>query len=157
MAVAAAAALGARALPYAAKVPAALKALYGSKHFLTLLIGSGILGSTALGEVGKAGERNLTREQLRLQALLAKTSAEGTKKATEESRKKSKEYMEQLVKEKREERRSFQDMAAMEAFTQSQDRQMALVLQAVQALSARPAQSSAQSGGGMLGLMRGGM
>jgi len=65
--------------------------------------------------------------------------------------------MEQLVKEKREERRSFQDMAAMEAFTQSQDRQMALVLQAVQALSARPAQSSAQSGGGMLGLMRGRM
>lgn len=128
-----------------------------SKHLLTLLIGGGILGGQALGEVRRGGERGLARQRMELEAILAKSSAEAGKTATKESRRKTREYMDQLLKLKREERKEARDTAAMQAFTQSQDRQMALVMQAVQALSARPGGASTQPvGGGMLGLMRGG-
>lgn len=129
-----------------------------SKHLLSLLIGGGILGSQVLGEVGRGGERKLARGQMELQTKLAETSVEAGKRATKESRARAKEYTEQLLKAKREERTQMRDIAAMEAFTQSQDRQMALILQAMQAISARPGGASTQvpSGGGMLGIMRGG-
>lgn len=128
-----------------------------SKHLLTLLIGGGILGGQALGEISRGGERKLSRQRMELEALLGKTSAEAGKRATKESRKRTKEYTEQLLKLKREERAETRDLAAMQAFTQSQDRQMALIMQAVQAISARPGGASTRSpvGGGMLGLMRG--
>jgi len=128
-----------------------------SKHLLSLLIGGGIIGGQALGEIGRSGERKLARGQMELEATLAKSSAEAGKKATAESRARAKEYTEQLLKAKREERRESRDIAAMESFTQSQDRQMALILQAIQAMSAKPmgAGTQAPGGGGMLGLMRG--
>ena len=141
----------------ATKIPAAFKALYGSKHFLTALLGAGYLTSTAVGAVGQAGERGLSREQMRLQTLLAKTSAEATKRGVKESRANTKKYIAALLKAKKEEAKEAQELASLQSFTQSQDRQMALVMQAVQALSRRPGGASTQSpGGGMLGLMRGG-
>jgi len=128
-----------------------------SKHLLTLLIGGGILGSQALGEVERGGERKLSRERMLLEAKLAESSAEAGKKATVESRRRTKEYTDQLLKLKREERAEAMDVAAMQSFSQSQYRQMALLMQAVQAMSARPAGASTQApGGGMLGILRGG-
>lgn len=146
-----------KALPYAAKIPAGLKALYNSKHFLSLLFAAGLLGSEALSEAGKSGERKLLREKLSLETQGAKASAEASKKATIESRERAKEYTEALLKAKREERSSEREQMAMQSFMQSQDRQMALLMQALQTMSNREMGSSTQSpvGGGMLGLMRG--
>lgn len=129
-----------------------------SKHLISILLGGGYLASKGIEEVGRAGERKLTKEQMRLQSLLTESSAEAAKRAAKESRVRAKEYTEQLLKAKREESKQRREEVAMESFVRSQDRQMALVLQAVQALSARPMGASTQGpgGGGMLGLMRGG-
>jgi len=128
-----------------------------SKHLISLLIGGGILGSQVLGEVERGGERKLSRERMLLEAKLAESSAEAGKTATAESRKRTKEYTDQLLKLKREERAEARDVAAMQSFTQSQDRQMAILMQAVQAMTARPGGANTQApGGGMLGILRGG-
>lgn len=141
----------------AVKIPAAFKALYASKHFLTALLGAGYLGSTAVGAIGQAGERGLAREQIGLQAKMGMASAEATKRGVKESRARTKEYIAALLKAKKEERKETREMAALQSFTQSQDRQMALVIQAIQALSQRQMGASTQApGAGMLGLMRGG-
>lgn len=135
----------------------ALKAFYGSKHFLTALLGAGYFGSMGLGAIGQAGERGLTREQMGLQATMGKASAEATKRGVTESRARTKEYIKALLTAKKEERKETREMAALQSFTQSQDRQMALVIQAIQALSQRQMGASTQApGGGMVGLMRGG-
>ena len=145
------------ALPLLAKLPAYAKALYGSKHFLTALIGAGYLGSTAVGAYGQAGERGLTREQMRLQGLMGKASAEATKRGVKESRAKTKEYIKALLKAKKEDVEERREFAALQSFTQSQDRQMALVIQAIQSLSRRPMGAATQApGAGMVGLMKGG-
>lgn len=141
----------------APKIPAAFKALYGSKHFITALLGAGYLGSTAVGAYGQAGERGLTREQMRLQTLMGKASAEATERSVKESRARTKEYMKTLLKVKKEEKKEAREFAALQSFTESQNRQMALVLQAMQALSRRPMGAATQaSGAGMVGLMKGG-
>ena len=148
---------GATALPYLLKIPKYAKMLYKSKHFLTALLGAGYLGSTAIGAYGQAGERGLTREQMKLQALLGTASAEATKRGVKESRARTKEYIDALLKAKKEEAKEARETAALQSFTQSQDRQMALVIQAMQAMSQRQMGASTQAtGGGMLGLMRGG-
>ena len=140
-----------------AKIPAALKALYGSKHFLTALLGAGYLGSTAVGAVGQAGERGLTREQMRLQTLMTKASAEATERGVKESRARTKEYMKTLLKVKKEEKKEAREFMALQSFTESQNRQMALVIQAIQAMSQRQMGAATQApGAGMMGLMRGG-
>ena len=51
-------------LPLLSKVPGALKALYKSKHFWSAAIGAGLVGQTGLSELGRAGERKLTKEQM---------------------------------------------------------------------------------------------
>lgn len=142
----------------AVKIPAALKALFASKHFITALLGAGYLTSTAVGAAGQAGERGLAREQMRLQAILGKTSAEATKRGVKESRARTKEYIAALLKAKKEEAKETRELAALQSFTRSQDRQMALVIQAVQTMSQRQMGAATQApGGGMLGLMRGGL
>ena len=147
----------ASALPYLLKIPKYAKMLYKSKNFIPALLGAGYLGSTAVDAMGQAGERGLTREQMKLQTLLQKASAEGTKMSVKQSEAKTKAYIEATLKAKAEEARQARDMEAMRSFTQSQDRQMALVIQAVQAMSQKQMGASTQSpGGGMLGLMRGG-
>lgn len=144
-------------LAYGAGVAVGKALPFISKHLLSLLIGGGILGSQVLGEIDRGGERKLSRQRMNLEALLAQTSAEAGKKATAESRKRTEKYTDQLLKLKREERKEARDVAAMESFTASQDRQMTMILQAVQGLSARPggASTKAPAGGGMLSLMRG--
>jgi len=134
-----------------------LKAFYGSKHFLTALLGAGYLGSTAVGAYGQAGERGLTREQMKLQALMGKTTAEATERGVKESRARTKEYMKALLKIKKEEKKEAREFMALQSFTESQNRQMALIVQAVQTMGQRQMGASTQApGGGMLGLMRGG-
>jgi len=90
--------------------------------------------------------------------MMAKVSAEGTERTVKESHAKTKEYIKALMKAKREESRDARDIAAMKSFTESQNRQMALIINAVQALSQKQAGASTSTpGGGMLGLMRGGL
>lgn len=135
----------------------ALKALYGSKHFLTALLGAGYLTSTGVGAYGQAGERGLAREQLKLQGLIGKASAEATKRGVKESRARTKEYIKALLAAKKEDVKERREFAALQSFTQSQDRQMALVIQAIQTMGQRQMGAATQApGGGMLGLMRGG-
>lgn len=141
----------------ALKIPAALKALYGSKHFLTALLGAGYFGSVGLGAIGQAGERGLTREQMRLQTLLGKASAEATERTVKESRAKTKEYIKALMKSKKEEAKETRELMAMQSFTESQNRQMAMVIQAMQVMGQRQMGAATQApGAGMLGLMKGG-
>ena len=141
----------------AVKIPAALKALYGSKHFITALLAGGYLTGQGLTAYGQAGERGLAREQIGLQTEMGRASAEATKRTVKESRARTKEYMKTLLKAKKEERKEAREFAALQSFTQSQDRQMALVIQAIQALSQRQMGASTQApGGGMVGMMRGG-
>ena len=130
---------------------AAAKA-FGSKHLLSLILGGAYLGSTGLSEYGKAGERDLTREQIRLQKLLGTGQAEVAKRSVKEDRKRAKEYMDTLLKSQREEKREVREAGLLQSFTQSQDRQMAMVMQAIQGMSqsSRPTPS-----GGMVNMMRG--
>ncbi len=92
------------------KLPSALKGIYNSKHFLSLLLGGGFLGSTALSEAGKAGERGLSREQIALQKMMADAQAKASERGTKEARRNTEKYMAQLLKirtsEKREARES---------------------------------------------------
>jgi len=133
----------------------ALRALVASKYFLPALISGGFLGQTALSEYGKAGERGLTREQIRMQELLGKSQVAATKTATEESRERAKEYTKALLTAKKEERQAGREQSLMEAFMSSQDRQVALLMQAISTLAQnRPRYQSASASGGMLGLMR---
>jgi len=130
---------------------------YASKHFIPALLGAGYLGSTAVGAMGQAGERGLAREQLRLQELMGKASAEATERGVKESRARTKEYMETLLKMRKEEKKEARELAALQSFQQSQDRQMALIIQAIQTMGQRQMGAATQAPGtGMLGLMRGG-
>jgi len=134
----------------------ALKAFYASKAFWPTLFGAGYLGSTGAEAYGQAGERGLAREQMGLQAQMGKASAEATERTVKESRARTKEYMKTLLKVKKEERKEAREFAALQSFTESQNRQMALVLQAVQTLSQRQMGAATQSpGAGMVGLMKG--
>ena len=136
---------------------ALLKTFYGSKHFLTALFGAGYAGSLGLGAIEQAGERGLAREQLGVQAQMGKASAEATKRTVKESRARTKEYIAALLKAKKEDVKERREFAALQSFTQSQDRQMALVIQAIQALSQRQMGAATQApGAGMVGLMKGG-
>ena len=147
----------AKALPLLAKLPTALKALYAGKHFIPALLGAGYVGSMGVQAYGQAGERGLTREQMRLQTLLGKASAEATKRGVKESRARTKEYISALLKAKKEEAKETRELAAMQSFTESQNRQMALVIQAIQTMSQRQMGAATQApGAGMVGLMRGG-
>ena len=152
---------GAIALPYLMKLlkygGKYGKMAYKSKRFVPGL-GYGFLGgSMLLGAAGQAGERGLSREQLRLQTLMQKASAEATKRGVKESRTKTKEYIKALMKAKREEAKEARELAAMQSFTESQNRQMAMVIQAMQVMGGRQMGAATQSpGAGMVGLMRGG-
>ena len=135
-------------------IPAALKALMASKYFWPALISGGFLGQTALGEVGKAGERGIAREELRLQKIIGESKIAGTEKAVKESRERAKEYTKMLLGAKKEERKTARESMLMETFMASQDKQAALVMQAIQSLAQNQPRYSASPSGGMVGLMR---
>lgn len=133
-------------------IPAAIKGISIGRLLIAAYMAS--MGLDVAGRVGKYG---LERRQVDLQAQMAKAQIGATKMSVRESRARSKEYIAALMKAKREEAGETRELMAMQSFTQSQDRQMALVMQAMQALSQRPgAPTQAPGGGGMLGLMRGG-
>jgi hypothetical protein len=142
-------------LPLLMKVPGALKALYASKYFWPALLGGTFFGQEALSQIGKRGERKLSREELALQQILSEASAEATKRATKESRERTGEYVKELTKARREESKQAREAALMESFITSQDRQMALVLNAIQGVTQSvPTTGVRPVGAGMTGLMR---
>jgi len=120
-----------------------------------LLMAGGGVASMGLGQLGKWGERQLTREQISAEERVGKAKAEATQKLTRESEKRTKEYIERLLREKRTERISERETALMQSFVGSQDRQMALILQAMQGIAQTPyASQMKRPGGGMMGLLR---
>jgi hypothetical protein len=135
MAAGAAIAAGAAMLPYLKNLPKALKAIYSSKAFLPALAGTAFFGGDILREVGAAGDRGLTREQLALQKLVAEAGQEASKRSLSESRKQTKTYLKELAKAKREEAKEARESALMQSFINSQDRQLAIALQALQGVS----------------------
>jgi len=119
---------------------------------LAALAGTASMG---LGQIGKYGERQLAREKMSAEERVSKAGAKATQKLTRESEKRTKEYMERLLREKRTERISGRETALMQSFIGSQDRQMALILQAMQGISQTPyAPQMKRPGGGMVGLLR---
>ena len=135
MAAGAAIAAGAALLPYLKYLPKAAKAIYSSKSFLPALAGTAFLGGDILREFGAAGERGLTREQLALQKLVAEAGQEASKRSLKESREQTKAYMKELAKAKREEAKEAREAALMQSFITSQDRQLAIALQAMQGIA----------------------
>lgn len=125
-------------------IPAVIAGLLASPHFIPALIAGGYLGGTALGQIGKAGERKTALAQIEMQKLLAERETSAAKKSVEESRKRTQEYMQQILKNQQ-----------LQSFMQSQDRQVALLMQAIQGISANRPTYQPSSGGGMIGLMRG--
>ena len=122
---------------------------------ILLLAAAGGVASMGLGQIGKYGERQLAREQISAEERIGKARTKAEQKLTRESERRSKEYLERLLREKRTERISEREAALMQSFVGSQDRQMALILQAIQGMSQTPyAPQFKQPGGGMVGLMR---
>lgn len=133
-----------------AKMPGYALKLYKSKAFWPSVTTGGILGATALGEAGKAGERKMTREQLALQTMIQKAAAEATKKQVDESRMNTDKYIKEMVKvQKANEARARED-ALMQSFMESQNRQLALTMQALGGMTAGPS----NPGAGTFGVMR---
>ena len=126
---------------------------------MMLLMAGGGVASMGLGQIGKYGERQLARERISAEERVGKAQEKATLKLTREAEKRSKEYMERLLREKRTERISERETALMQSFVGSQDRQMALILQAMQGISQTPyapQMGQSRGGGGMVGLLRGG-
>lgn len=119
-----------------------------------LLAAAGYLGGRGIEFLGQRGEQKLLREQIAAQLKGAKTEAEVTKRLARESEKRAKEYMQSLLREKREERISEREERLMQSFLGSQDRQMALILQAIQGVAQTPYAPRVSPGGGMMGLLR---
>ena len=126
-----------------------------SPILLAMLLASAAgVTSMGLGQLGKRGERNILREQIAAKERMGKAQTEATRRLAKESEARAKEYMQQLLQEKRKERISEGETQLMQSFIGSQDRQMALVLQAIQGISQTPFAPSQPSGAGMLGLLR---
>ena len=147
-------ALLASLIPLLKKAPQAMKTAMKSKHFITGLISAGFLGQTALTQAGKSGDRKVAKEELELRKLLGLNQADVTKRMTEESRANTQKYTETLLKARKEDKKEAREAELMESFTGSQDRQTAMLMQAVSGVAqARPTAPRASSG--MVGLMRG--
>ena len=120
-----------------------------------LLMSAGGVASMGLGQIGEHAERGLKRERFAVEERIGKAEQKATLKLTRESEKRSKEYIERLLREQRSERISQRETSLMQSFMGSQDRQMALILQAMQGIAQTPyAPQGNQPGGGMVGLLR---
>jgi hypothetical protein len=119
---------------------------------LGLLYGGVSLGSDYLN---KRGEQKLGMEQIRSQERMATSERKASEKATKKSRASAEEYMQTLLKEKTKERISDKEAIMLNSFLQSQDRQMALIMQAIQGATQSPYTTvKPGSSAGMTGLMR---
>jgi len=136
-------------------IPARLSALMASKYFWPLLFGTAYAGSTAFEEIGKAGERRVMKEQLKLEKLFGERKAETTKQLTEEARQRAADYTKLFIEEARRTKEEQRESTIMESLLQSQDRQAALLMQAIQAIAQTAPRYAATPSGGVLGLMRG--
>lgn len=134
------------------KAVALAKKFYKSKAFWPTVTTGGILGATGISELGRKGERKLTKEQMELQRLLGESSAEVTKKMSLESKENTEKYIKELLKAKEAEDKQAREDAMMQAFMASQDRQIGMAMQAIQGMSARP--TNVPRSGGMLATMR---
>jgi hypothetical protein len=114
--------------------------LIAPEALVPLLIAQLVLGK-GLDVLGAKGDRDIARKQIEMQERMAKLTAEAAKKATIESQARSESYMRQT-----------QENALMQQYQNSQDQQMALLLQAMQGMSNTPRPS--YPSGGMVGLMR---
>ncbi|MGD2065664.1 MAG: hypothetical protein PVI43_00660 [Candidatus Bathyarchaeota archaeon] len=119
---------------------------------LGLLYGGASLGSNI---IAKRGEQKLGMEQIRSQERMASNERKATEEATKKSRTSAEKYLKTLMEEKTKERISDKESLMLNSFLQSQDRQMALIMQAIQGASQSPYTSvSPGSSAGMTGLMR---
>lgn len=124
---------------------------------LAILLASGMgVASMGLGQIGEYGKRGLAREQISAEERVGKAKQKAELKLTREAEKRTKEYIERMLRERRSERISERETALMQSFVGSQDRQMALILQAMQGISQTPyaPQARQSGGGGMVGLLR---
>jgi hypothetical protein len=122
---------------------------------LGLLYGGASLGSEF---IGKRGEQKLGMEQIRSQERMATNERKATEKATKASKASAEKYMQTLMREKTKERISDKEAIMLNSFLQSQDRQMALIMQAIQGATQSPYTSvSPGPSAGMTGLMRTGV
>jgi len=129
-------------------IPKLAKAFYASKAFWPAVTTGGMLGVTAMGEKGRAEERELTKEQLDIQKLLQSVSAEANKKLTTESKARTEKMINTLMKSRKEEMLAERENQMMQTFMGLQGQRMGMVTQAIQGLSQTP------YGGGMTGVMR---
>ncbi len=146
------------ALPFLAAVPGIAKGAYGAIKGMSIgkMLIAAYMASMGLDAAGRVGKYSLGKQQMNIQALMGKASAEASKMSVKESRARSKEYMEQLLKVKREDKKEARELRTMQAYQQSQDRQMAMILQTMQSIGQQRS-AARPSGGGMLGLIRGEM
>jgi hypothetical protein len=142
-------AAAARALPYLIS-GAKTAGPWASKN-LPWLLGAGWMG---LSEVGQMGERGLMKEQMRLQGEIGKSSAEAAKKGTKESRQMAEKYLQILTQAKRDEAREERESMLMQSYMASQDRQAAMLLQAMQGMTALSPQTGVSPSSGMMALLR---
>lgn len=123
---------------------------------LTILAALGALagaGSLATQGIGMWQGSKTKRKELDLQRYMADLQATTAKRSTEESRANAEKYMEAIMKMKGEEKRESRRQELMQNFMSSQDRQAAMVMQAMQSLNQNK-QSVYSPGGGMVNLMR---
>jgi hypothetical protein len=122
---------------------------------LGLLYGGASLGSSFLE---KRGEQKLGMEQIRSKERIAANERKASEKATKASKESAEKYIQTLLKEKTKERISDKEALMLNTFLQSQDRQMALIMQAMQGATQSPYTSISPSpSAGMAGLMRTGV
>jgi uncharacterized membrane protein YheB (UPF0754 family) len=127
-----------------------LKALYASKAFWPLVTTRGFLGATAIGERGKSKERKLTKKQMELQRLVQEATMEATKQQVIESKANTEKYIKEFAKIQEQEAKRAREDALMQAFMESQNRQMEATMSAIQGISMGPS----RPGVGTFGVMR---
>ena len=141
-------------MPAAAVLPI-LSKMIASPHFWKVLVPTLFAGQTVLSEVGKAGERGVAKKQIDLQRLLGESQITASKRATEESRERAKEYTKLLLEDRKESRKEAKEQELMQMFMEGQNQRMALLMSAIQGISqTKPQYSPMASQGGMVGLMR---
>lgn len=137
-----------------AKAAKLLNKAMKSKGFWNYLLTAGFLGHEGLSQVSQAGDRGIKREELALQTLLGKSSAEATKREYTESRESSANMLSQLLSLRKEDMGRQRESEMMQSFQSSQDRQMAMLLSAIQGISQATSQSGVLPSSGMVNILR---
>jgi len=138
------------------KIPGGVKSLGTIKNLLSVGIPAMFVGSVGLTQLGAMGDRNVAREKLAQDADTSRITADVMRRMTLESRAHTKELTKEQIKLLREQAKNERVSEQMKMFSESQDRQMAMLMSAIQLQAGRPTGApSQQPGGGMFGVMRG--